>query len=377
MPTHFILVIFVFFFSSFSLSARCLLFDEAKVIQLSHAQKFKLKYSEKPDVYWLKLDSQKNWIGFTEESILSNTQKKCPQILIKKFPQRVIATSTTQLTPFIDLDELEKLIGFTQIEMVSNKVIQERFKNKKIKNLPLNPNVEELIVNKTDLLLTYAVSDSTEQVKTMGKKAYSATTLVMNEYLEPHPLGRMEWLLVYGILLNKFPQAQSLVQERLESYQKSIALIKNQKNHPTLLLGEYYNGKWVYPGKNSDLVNMAQDLKLNIIRPKGKNGTTSGPEFYSYEEILPLIKETQFWYLQTSYRSKEEMGQKNNLYKPFLKLNIVQLALSDSTKNYHDYWETGVNRPDLMIKDLIALFYPEIKRIHFANHQLLWLNQLK
>lgn len=377
MPSHFILVIFVLIFSSFSTSARCLLFDQAKDVELSYAQKFKLKQDEKNKIFWLKLDSQKDWLGFSENGSLKKSQTECPQLVIKKFPQRVVATSTTQLSPFLDLKESDKLIGFTQIEMVSSKLILQNFKTQKIKNLPLNPNVEDLIVHKVDLLLTYAVSDSSEQVKALGQKPNGLSVLVMNEYLEPHPLGRMEWLLVYGALLNKLSLAQSLFQERLNSYQNSVAFIKNQKQHPKLLLGEYYNGKWIYPGKNSDLMKMAQDLKLDIVRPMRKNSTTSGPEFYTYEEILPLIKSSQFWYLQTSYASKEQMAQKNNLYKPFLKLQIVQLAMGNVANNYNDYWETGVNRPDLVIKDLISIFYPEIKRNHFANHKLLWLNELQ
>ncbi len=377
MPSHFILVIFVLIFSSFSTSASCLLLDQAKDIELSFAQKFKLKQDEKNKIFWLKLDSQKNWLGFSENSTLKKNQAQCPQLVIKKFPERVVATSTTQLSAFLDLKEIDKLIGFTQIEMVSSELILQKSKAKQLKNLPLNPNIEDLIVHKVDLLLTYAVSDSSEQVKSFSKKPNGLTVLVMNEYLEPHPLGRMEWLLVYGALLNKLPLAQSLFQERLLSYQSSIALIKNQNLHPKLLLGEYYNGKWVYPGKNSDLMKMAEDLKLDIIRPMRKNSTTTGPEFYSYEEILPLIKISQFWYLQTSYVSKEQMAQKNNLYKPFLKLHIIQLAMGDVSKNYNDYWETGVNRPDLVIKDLITIFYPEIKRNHFANHKLLWLNELQ
>lgn len=377
MPSHFILVIFVLIFSSFSTSARCLLFDQAKDVELSYAQKFKLKQDEKNKIFWLKLDSQKDWLGFSENGSLKKSQTECPQLVIKKFPQRVVATSTTQLSPFLDLKEIDKLIGFTQIEMVSSKLILQKFKTQKIKNLPLNPNVEDLIVHKVDLLLTYAVSDSSEQVKALGQKPNGLSVLVMNEYLEPHPLGRMEWLLVYGALLNKLSLAQSLFQERLNSYQNSVAFIKNQKQHPKLLLGEYYNGKWIYPGKNSDLMKMAQDLKLDIVRPMRKNSTTSGPEFYTYEEILPLIKSSQFWYLQTSYASKEQMAQKNNLYKPFLKLQIVQLAMGNVANNYNDYWETGVNRPDLVIKDLISIFYPEIKRNHFANHKLLWLNELQ
>lgn len=377
MPSHFILVIFVLIFSSFSTSARCLLFDQAKDVELSYAQKFKLKQDEKNKIFWLKLDSQKDWLGFSENGSLKKSQTECPQLVIKKFPQRVVATSTTQLSPFLDLKESDKLIGFTQIEMVSSKLILQNFKTQKIKNLPLNPNVEDLIVHKVDLLLTYVVSDSSEQVKALGQKPNGLSVLVMNEYLEPHPLGRMEWLLVYGALLNKLSLAQSLFQERLNSYQNSVAFIKNQKQHPKLLLGEYYNGKWIYPGKNSDLMKMAQDLKLDIVRPMRKNSTTSGPEFYTYEEILPLIKSSQFWYLQTSYASKEQMAQKNNLYKPFLKLQIVQLAMGNVANNYNDYWETGVNRPDLVIKDLISIFYPEIKRNHFANHKLLWLNELQ
>jgi iron complex transport system substrate-binding protein len=46
------------------------------------------------------------------------------------------------------------------------------------------------------------------------------------------------------------------------------------------------------------------------------------------------------------------------------------LILNDNKSS--DYWETAMQRPDLLLKDLSALFHPE----YFPGYQLRWYRKL-
>ncbi len=69
--------------------------------------------------------------------------------------------------------------------------------------------------------MVYHTPEVKEQLERFG-----VPVLVERSSYEPHPLGRMEWIKLYGVLLNKLPEAQAYFDRQLEQ----LAPILEQEN---------------------------------------------------------------------------------------------------------------------------------------------------
>ncbi len=379
MQLQFISVIAFFILSQQCLAidtATCKEFTNSTVVKLVYATKFSLKkFQEKKSntqIIWLKSYEEKdnNWVGVTDSKNIKNLRASCPEFKIIEEPKRIVASSTTHLQAFLDLLSEDKLYAFTQTQMITGKIWKEREAQKKLVNFPLNPNVENFLQHHVDLYLTYTAIGGDQHLGSQSG-IFSFLNFPILEFREDHPLGRAEWIKVFGVFLGKFDLAEKVFSKRVYEYKNILKKVSKGKNHK-VLLGEFLGEKWVFPAPNSDLIQLLTDAKLEIIRPKIKKDSI-GPEFYQFEEIFPLIKEAEFWFIQSNVTSKELLLKKDVRYTSFLKPRIITIGQTQNKNGYSDYWETGVSRPDLLLKDFLSIIYPET----FANHKLLWLNEIK
>ncbi len=343
---------------------------DAQKKEIKYAKQFEIKFNEEDKTWWMRVGSKSNfnWYAINTKKTLESFKEKCGNVKLISFPESFLLTSTTQLSAFSDLNAEEKVKAFSRTEMISNLNWK-----KKLISYPLKPSPELLIRDQIDLVLTYDsdVLGNDDEIK--NKNFNNINKIQIIEYLEHHPLARMEWLKVYGLLLNKFNESEKLFKAREDSYWNSIKLIKNKKPiFDKIILGEIYNGKWIYPNEYSDSISILKDLSLEVIRPQLKINKI-GPDFYNFEEIITIVPRAQVWITQNIFNSKKKLLKSNHKYNGLMSLRIFNVSQSTNSDGFSDYWETAVNRPDLLIKDYIYFFYPDTLKAYNP----LWLNELK
>jgi iron complex transport system substrate-binding protein len=301
-----------------------------------------------------------------DQVILYNkeTQLPCQSVLYKiKTPvEKIIMSSTTQL-PALELLSLENsLIGFQGKKYI----FSNKFKTTNIVDVsfPLIP--EQLLKINSDLVMSYQLN--TSSVKLINEMRKLNIPLVLNnDYLEKNALARAEWLIYVASFYNKEDEAQKLFQNIVDKYEDIKKKVVNITPRKKILVGDIQNGKWITCGGKSDLAQIITDAGGELLLHNEEFSTQS----MSLEALYLLQNKPDVWLTQNNWKNRTGIN-KDSRYKKINIKNIFNNHKRISLNGANDYWEMGMTRPDLMLEDLAAVFYPK----YFLKHNLFWYKQL-
>lgn len=276
--------------------------------------------------------------------------------------RKIVLTSTTQL-PALELLSLEdSLLGFQGKKYIYS----DHFIKNKIINIshPLVP--EELLKIKPDLVMTYELNSQSNELISKFRKL--KIPIVLNDdFLEKSSLARAEWLVYIACFYNKEESAQKIFNDILLKYN----LIKNKletiKKRRKVLVGDIQNGKWVTCGGESDLAKLINDAGGELLL----SSKTSSTQRRSLEDLYLLPSVPDIWLTQNNWTNLS-LIKTDSRYKNIKTSNIYNNHNRLSADGANDYWEMGMSRPDLLLEDYAAIFFPEI----FIQHKLLWYKKL-
>ena len=130
-------------------------------------------------------------------------------------PERIALLSTTH-TYFIDaLDGMNNVCGVTYADRIQLQKLQEQISNGTTQNLTRNGdvNLEDLLMLNPTVLFSVPFEPTDYRSKLPG-----CVVIPTSEYLEEHPLGKAEWLYVFGYVLRKNVLARELFLEIENAY---------------------------------------------------------------------------------------------------------------------------------------------------------------
>ena len=130
-------------------------------------------------------------------------------------PERIALLSTTH-TYFIDaLDGMNNVCGVTYADRIQLQKLQEQISNGTTQNLTRNGdvNLEDLLMLNPTVLFSVPFEPTDYRSKLPG-----CVVIPTSEYLEEHPLGKAEWIYVFGYVLRKNVLARELFLEIENAY---------------------------------------------------------------------------------------------------------------------------------------------------------------
>jgi|GEM_PF-1606088 len=130
-------------------------------------------------------------------------------------PERIALLSTTHSYFMNALDGMKNVCGVTYADRIQIEKLQVQISNGKTQNLTKNGDVNQedlLILNPTVL---FSVPFEPTQYQT---KLPNCAVIPTSEYLEEHPLGKAEWIYVFGYVLRKDVLARELFLEIENAY---------------------------------------------------------------------------------------------------------------------------------------------------------------
>ena len=326
---------------------------QIQIVKPDYAQGF--LYYKKSDV--VIVQSQSTFWLLSEKSV------NCAGVLTIHQPvERVITFSTTHL-PFIDqLGKVESVLGFAGVELVNNETILKRFKEKKVVELGYPAEAEKILSLKPDAVFTYAVQKTDEEESQRFIKL-GIPLIFVSEYKESTPLARAEWLVFMSLFFGKEKEAQKIFNDQKKNYLELSKKARSQSDKPLVMIGELRGGVWYAAGAETDLVRLIEDAGAEYLwKAKG------GKSFLtlSFEEVLKTLKEAKrpvIWFPKNSWTSLKDMEKADIRYKSLNLENqtsIYNSNLKRNTKGYSDYWESALAKPDLLLKDLVSIFHPNL-----------------
>ena len=287
--------------------------------------------------------------------------------------QTIVVTSTTHI-PALELLGIEKsLVGFPNTDYVSSEKTRALIENGKVREIGTNQslNTEVLLDMQPDVIIGFGVDGEKkayDQLQQNGLKI-----LYNGDWTEQHPLGRAEWIQLFGVLFELEEKADLVFKTIENEYLETVKLAKNAQNKPTILSGAIYQDQWYLPQGNSWAAQFLENAHANYLWAASEG---TGSLSLSFETVFEKAETADFWIGPGQFTSFEELQNSNPNYSYFKAVQNKTVYSFSSKKGKTGgviYYELASNRPDLVLKDLVKILHPEL----LPEYELYFFERLK
>ncbi|MGE4513496.1 MAG: ABC transporter substrate-binding protein [Chryseobacterium sp.] len=290
-----------------------------------------------------------------------------------QLPFKKIILLNASMAGYISELEAENLIvGVASPEYIYSNKIQSLLKEGKIQNVGNEQkyDVEKILSLKPDAIFTNHIASFDNTYKLL--KDNGIQVIFLDEYMEQKPLEKTAYIKLFGKLFGKEKEAIAKYDEIEKNYNQLKQMALKGKERPVVLANEMYGDIWYLPGGKTSVANFISDANANYIL---KNNVEEKAVTMSFEEVFAKADQVQYWINAGNHISKKEMLGMNPVYS---KLNVfnqgkIYVITGKEKAKANDFFESGVVRSDLVLKDYIKIFHPEL----LPDYQLTYMKELQ
>lgn len=271
--------------------------------------------------------------------------------------QRIVCMSSSYIAMLDALGQVNRIVAVSGIDYVSNPYILAH--KDSIKDMGPEMNYELLLGLKPDIVLLYGIGDAQTAI-TDKLKELSIPYIYMGEYLEESPLGKAEWMVVLSELTDSREKGIEIFSEIPKRYLSLKALTESVGQCPTVMFNMPWNDSWVMPSTKSYMAQLVADAGAEYIY-KENSSNSSTP--IGLETAYGLIQKADYWINVGSATSLDELKTVNPKFadaKAVRERTVYNNNLRLTPTGGNDYWESAVVHPDMVLRDLIHIFHPEL-----------------
>ena len=270
--------------------------------------------------------------------------------------QRVVCMTSLQLSNFICLDELDRVVGVTSTRHLFNPDMKARLADGRTQKIGIEGNFDnEVILGlNPDLILI-------SPFKRGGYEALKGVDIPLIPHLgykEMTPLGQAEWIKFIGLLTGEEEKANRVFAGIEDRYNALKDLTKGVKERPVVLSGELHGGNWYVGGGRSFLAQIFRDAGGAYFLPDDEN---SGGLNLDFETVYSQTADARYWRIVNSYAGTFTYDA--------LKAEDARYADLGAFKNHgviycnmreKPFYESMPVQPDVVLADLIHIFHPDL-----------------
>ncbi len=371
-----------------------------------------------------------SWNGEDKNDVYTLVPRDCTALLgsnINAIPypvKSVVCMSSSHVAYLSELGKEECIKGISGTRFISNEKVRKLIANGKIADVggENTPNYELIMAMKPDVVIAYGISGSNNShIEKLQK--FRIKVLTIGDYLENSPLGKLEYLKLFGELTGCKELADSLFTSKEQQYLSIKQMIaqalgrednqnnatapnnnnakensssdaaeatvtdttdvtaasitkrrdtkaNNTKRRATkVLLNAPYKGVWYVPGSENYTAQLIQDAGGEILGAK-EGGANSAQ--LSFEQVYQYALQAEVWLHPNSINSLSELAAEHPLFKniPALKNGkVYNNTLRNTPQGGSDFWETGVVEPHIILQDLARILNPHILNPEILNSQ--------
>ena len=274
--------------------------------------------------------------------------------------QKIVVTSTTHI-PSLELLGVEQtLVGFPGSDYISSEKTRIRIDNGQIRELGNNEgiNTEVLLELRPDVVVAFGVDGTNKSMEIIEKAGIPV--IYNGDWVEKSPLAKAEWIKFFGALYDKEKEAEAIFTKIEKDYNEAKKKASEAKSKPTILCGAMHKDVWYLPNGTSPEAQFLKDANTNYLWSDTKE---TGSIALSFETVFEKGKTAKLWLSPSYYKSYEALEKSNNHYTKFDAFqNKTIYTFSNTTGRTGGvlYYELGISRPDLVLKDMIKICHPEL-----------------
>ena len=292
----------------------------------------------------------------SKEVTMPDSLKSYPLINVPL--KNIVVTSTTHLAALEMLGVENKLIAFPNTQYVSSELFRKRIDEGKIQEIGngMQLNTEKVLTLHPDLIMGFSSGEDAKNYTVFQKN--NIPVLFNADWLEKSPLGRAEWLKIFGLLFDKTQLADSLFNQIAVHYKTIQSKAKTSK-HPIVFQGGQFGDKWYVPGGSSYAVRLINDAGGQYAWQDDQH---TGSVSLNFENVLLKLSRADIWLNPGMIENQEQLFNEIPQSKQFLsfeKNNIYSYNLTKGKTGGVIYFESSNAHPDWVLDDLFHIFNPQ------------------
>jgi len=267
-----------------------------------------------------------------------------------------ICMTALQLSNFTALNAHDVVKGITGTKNLYNSDILQRVKEGKIVKIGMegNFNTELIMAANPDVIFI-------SPFKRGGYDAIKETNITLVPHLgykELDPLGQAEWIKFVAMFIGKEKEANAIFNGIEKRYNDIKALAAKAKTRPTVFSGEMHGGNWYAVGGRNYLAQMFRDAGAEYVL---KDDEHTGGMPMEYEKMYSIAANADYWRIlnsfpgEFSYNALKASEPRNADFKAWKQRHVIYCNMKKTP-----YYEVTPVQPDVVLKDLVAIFHPEL-----------------
>ena len=271
--------------------------------------------------------------------------------------KQIVCMSSSYIAMLDALGQADRIVAVSGIDYVSNPYIIAH--KDSIKDMGPEMNYELLLGLKPDVVLLYGIGDAQTAV-TDKLKELSIPYMYVGEYLEESPLGKAEWMVALSELTDSREKGIEIFSEIPKRYQTLKDLTASVEQRPTVMLNTPWNDSWIMPSTKSYMAQLVNDAGADYIY---KENTSNSSAPIGLETAYGLIQKADYWINVGMASTLDELKAVNPKFtdaKSVREKTAYNNNLRLTATGGNEYWESAVVRPDIVLRDLIHIFHPEL-----------------
>lgn len=283
---------------------------------------------------------------------------------------RIVAMSSTHIAMLDAVGEAGRVVGVSGIDYISNPVISANRDSIGDVGYEGNINYELLISLDPDLVLLYGVNGASSMEGKLNE--LGIPFMYVGDYLEESPLGKAEWMVALSEVVGKRTEGEQVfggIPVRYNDLKKRVA--DTVLDAPSVMLNTPYGDSWFMPSTESYVARLVKDAGGDYIYKKN-TGNASLP--IDLEEAYKLTSEADMWLNVGMANSLDELRTscpKFSDTRCFRNGSVWNNNLRTNAAGGNDYYESAVVNPDILLRDLVKIFHPELVEEDFVYYKQL------
>lgn len=270
--------------------------------------------------------------------------------------ERVICMTTPQLSCFTATETFDKVVGVSSTRRLRNQEWRTRIADGRTRKIGIEGEFDTEIVLATQPEIIFVSPNRRggyEVLKEMG------IPLVQHwAFKETSPLGLSEWMKLVGLFTGCGEKACKEFAEIEQRYNQLKALVAGVRHRPTVFSGEMWGNGWYIPGGKSFYALLFADAGADYFM---KHDPHTGGIQMDFETVYAQAANIEYWRVMNGYKGTftyealKELNPRYADFRAFTEKKVIYCNLNDKP-----LYENMPLSPDILLKDMIKAFHPEL-----------------
>lgn len=174
------------------------------------------------------------------------------------------------------------------------------------------------------------------------------------DYMENTPVGRAEWIKLFGELYDKRAEADSIFNSVKDKYDSLRSVASMTKERPKVISETVMSGVWYVPGGSSYMAHFYVDAGAEY--PWADNNS-AGSLSLDFAQVYDKAGDADFWLIRSTTQMTRESFVKSNplngKFKACKDGNVYQCCTLETTL-FQDF----PFHPEILLEEYIKIFHP-------------------